>query len=388
MNATAADPSVGAGGREGTPLAVESLPPAVQKLLTSATPLRTMAAKGVAPLRPGELLTAIYQLSFDAEESVRAATQAAPASLPDKVLAPALAEPLPAPVLHFFAARLPPERTTVLEPILLNPGTADQTFVLLGSRLRERELEVMFQNEARILRCPAILEALYFNRQARMSSLNRAIELCARNNVRVEGIPSFDDVAKSIAQDTSATDPAVADTFTALLATAENAPPLALDALLEAGPEQTPAAPVEAEATKKSPIIDFTRLKLFEKIRLATLGNEYCRKNLMRDPNRMVALAAIRSPRITDSEIVNAAGNRTVCEDVIRYIAGQRDLTKTYQVKLNLVQNPKCPVAVSLKFLPFLQAEDLKHVARSKNVPSALSIGARRLIQNRQKSEQ
>jgi hypothetical protein len=103
----------------------------------------------------------------------------------------------------------------------------------------------------------------------------------------------------------------------------------------------------------------------------------------MRDPNRMVAMAAIRSPRITDSEVLKAASNRSVSEDVIRYIANQRDLTKNYQVKLSLVQNPKCPVALSLKYLPLLNVDDLKHVAKSKNVPGALSTGARRLLQNR-----
>jgi hypothetical protein len=155
----------------------------------------------------------------------------------------------------------------------------------------------------------------------------------------------------------------------------------------EAPAEAAPPAGAEAEknsesekSTRKSPVIDFTRLKLYEKIRLATLGNAYCRKNLIRDPNRMVALAAIRSPRITDSEIVGAAGNRGVCDDVIRYIANQRDLTKNYQVRLALVSNPKCPVAISLKFLPVLNAEDLKTIARSKNVPGALSASARRLM--------
>ena len=53
-------------------------------------------------------------------------------------------------------------------------------------------------------------------------------------------------------------------------------------------------------------------------------------------------------------------------------------MTKNYQVKLSLVQNPKCPVALSLKYLPLLNADDLKHVAKSKNVPGALSTGARR----------
>jgi hypothetical protein len=368
------------------PLPVASLPAAVQKLLAGPAPMKAMAAKGIAPLRPGELLTAIYQLSFDSEASVRTAADGGGAGLPDKVLAPALAEPLPPEVLQFFASKLPPDRLEPLEKILYNPATGDGTFVLLAGRLNERELEIIFQNEARMLRTPAILEALYANPQARMSSVNRAIELCVRNNVRVEGIPSFDEVARSISQDAPAvsTDPTSIDQmFSSLLAVAETATATGA-AVEELAPEPEAAEPAAPEApeksTRKSPIIDFTRLKLYEKIRLATLGNEYCRSNLMRDPNRMVAMAAIRSPRITDSEILKAASNRSVSEDVIRYIANQRDLTKNYQVRLSLVHNPKCPVALSMKYLPLLNADDLKHVSKSKNVPGALSTGAKRLL--------
>ena len=371
------------------PLPLASLPAAVQKLLAGPAAMKAMAAKGIAPLRPGELLTAVYQLSFDAEPSVRAAAEAA--SLPDKILAPALAEPLPPEVLQFFAGKLAPDRIEPLEKILYNPATSDGTFVLLARRLRERELEVIFQNEARLLRTPAILEALYGNPEARMSSVNRAIELCVRNGVKVDGIPSFDEVAKSISQDPEATaEPATIDQmFSTLLSVADNVVAAAADepagqaAPAAEPPGQAPPAAPEEKSKRKSPIIDFTRLKLYEKIRLATLGNEYCRSNLLRDPNRMVAMAAIRSPRITDSEILKAASNRSVCEDVIRYIANQRDLTKNYQVKLSLVNNPKCPVALSLKYLPLLNADDLKQVAKSKNIPGALSTGARRLLQNR-----
>jgi hypothetical protein len=375
-------------GPELKPLPVAALPAAVQKLLAGPAPMKAMAAKGIAPLRPAELLTAVYQLSFDGEPSVRAAAEGGGASLPDKILAPALAEPLPPEVLQFFAGKLPAGRVEPLEKILYNPATADGTFVLLAARLHERELEIIFQNEARLLRTPAILEALYGNPQARMSSINRAIELCVRNGVKVEGIPSFDEVARSITEDPAATvDPVgIDDMFSTLLTAAEG---LAAGPVEEPAAEPAPAGEAAAEAkpaeksTRKSPIIDFTRLKLYEKIRLATLGNEYCRSNLMRDPNRMVAMAAIRSPRITDSEILKAASNRSVCEEVIRYIANQRDLTKNYQVKLSLVNNPKCPVALSLKYLPLLNADDLKNVAKSKNIPGALSTGARRLLQNR-----
>lgn len=429
MNETAPSAAVG-GGSAFTlaPLPANQLPPAVANLCAGPVPMKLMAAKGMAPLRPRELLTALYQLSFDADGAVKAAALASVGALPDAVVAGPLGEPLPPVVIHLFAEALPAERVRPLEKILYNQTTADDTFVLLAGRLREAELEVIFQNEARLLRCPAILEALYLNPVARMSSLNRAIELLARNGVRADGIPSFDEVAKSIGEDTAATtDEADSGFFAALgasediffgteLADLDADNPLSGSGDLAANADgagqegaadsgaltgleldllDEPAAPVvatsggakgkkeEAGEKKKSVTIDFGRLKLYEKIRLATLGNAYCRQNLMRDPNRMVALAAIRSPRITDSEIVKAAGNRTVCEDVVRYIAGQRDLIKNYQVRLSLVQNPKCPVQVSLKFLSSLGVEDLKSVARSKNVASALSTGARRILQAR-----
>src|SRR5215207_994184 len=111
------------------PLPVAQLSPAIQKLLAGPTPMKAMAAKGIAPLRPAELVTAIFQLSFDAEPSVRAAADTGAVSLPDKVLAPALAEPLPPEVLQFFAGKLPPERTEPLEKILYNPATGDASFV-------------------------------------------------------------------------------------------------------------------------------------------------------------------------------------------------------------------------------------------------------------------
>jgi hypothetical protein len=358
------------------PLPPEAMPPAVQKLVAGASAAKLMAAKGIAPLRPGDLVLAIYQLSFDEDAAVKAAAEAAPAALPDKVLTAPLAEPLPPGVLHFYAERLAPTRVEPLEKILFNAATADATFVRLAGRLGERELEVIVQNETRLLRCPAIVAALFNNKQARMSSVNRAIELCARHDVRVAGIPCFDEIARSITDDPTATDPAVADpAFDSLLEAAEQVGP---DEVVE----DDDAEPGEKKK-KRSVVIDFARLKLHEKIRLATLGNAYCRGNLIRDSNKMVAMAVIRSPLLTESEVVRAAGSRQVCEDVIRYIANQRDYMKLYTVKHSLVTNPKCPVGFSLRLLPHMHAEDLKALARSKNIPSALATAARKLMQTR-----
>jgi hypothetical protein len=370
------------------PLAVESLPPAVASLLRGATPAKLMAVRGMAPLRPAELLIAAYQLSFDADAGVKSAASAAPASLPDKIILAPLGEALPPQVLHFFAEHMPVTRHQALEKILYNPATADETFVLFAKNLDERWLEIIFQNEVRLLRCPAIVETLYFNKHARMSSVTRALELCARNHVRPEGIPGFAEIVSAINDDPNATVPSAADeVFSAVLSQAESVAlePASLD--LAATSEIPHAEPAEEKKKKGSAsFIKFDELKIFEKIRLATIGNAYCRSVLIRDSNRLVAMSVIRSPSISDMEVVAAAANRAVCDDVIRFISNSREYTKDYAVKQALVNNPKCPLASSLRLLSFLRPDDLKSLARSRNVPGALATAAKKLLQTRDKS--
>ncbi len=364
------------------PLPAASLSPAVAKLVGGATPAKLMAVRGMAPLRPAELLVAVYQLSFDPDAAIRTAAESAPAGFPDNVINPPLGEALPAHLLHFFAARLPDQRTTALERILYNPATADETFVMLAARLDESLLEVVAQNEMRLLRCPAIVEALFFNKRARMSSVNRAVELCARNGVRLDGVPAFDEIVGAIRQDPEATDgAAIDDRFQAALTAAEAG--LAGDgAPGEPGDGET--APEEKKRPVGMSFIKFDRLKIFEKIRLATIGNATCRKMLIRDSNKLVAMTVIRSPHITEMEIQRIAGSTNVCDEVIRYIANSRDRSKDYAVKLALVTNPKCPLGSSLRFLAYLHPDDLRNISRSKNIPGVLAAAAKRLLQQRQ----
>jgi hypothetical protein len=367
-----------------------------------ATPAKLMAVRGMAPLRPLDLLIAVYQLSFDADAAVKAAAEAAPGALPDRILLAPLGEALPPQVLHFFAEHLPKGRSLALEKILYNRGTADETFVYLARNLDEAGLEIIFQNEVRLLRSTALVEALYFNKKARMSSVSRAIELCARNNLRPQGIPGFDDMAAAIMTDPNAVALSVADeVFSAVLAAGDAAQALpdgdatagvilaiAPEAVDQAGHEAADSAADQAAQKKKrggSTFIKFDELKIFEKIRLATVGNAFCRQVLIRDTNRLVAMSVIRSPSITDMEVIAAASNRAVCDDVIRYIANSREYTKDYSVKMALVNNPKCPLATSLRMLSFLHASDLKALSRSRNVPGALATAARKLVQTREK---
>jgi hypothetical protein len=249
------------------------------------------------------------------------------------------------------------------------------------------DLDLIARDEARLLRHPPIVAAMFANPAAPMALVNRAVGACVREGVRVDGIPGFDDIATAMKVE-PAEAASAAPAFDEALAAAKRMDAAAgeagaPDADADANDGEEAAGEAKPERKRKSAVIDFSKLKLFEKIRLATLGNAFCRQTLLRDSNRLVSMAAIRSPGITDLEVIRAAGNRAVSEDVIRFIANSKEYVKLYPVKLSLVGNPKCPLALTLKMLPTLRPEDLKNIARSKNVPNALSTAARKLSATR-----
>jgi hypothetical protein len=253
------------------------------------------------------------------------------------------------------------------------------------------DLELIARDQARLQRHPPIVAAMFANPAAPMALVNQAVGACVRAGVRVDGIPSFDDIATAMkvepaeaASAAPAFDEALAESKRMDAAAGKaGAPDADADADADANAGEEAAGEAKPERKRKSAVIDFSKLKLFEKIRLATLGNAFCRQTLLRDSNRLVSMAAIRSPGITDLEVIRAAGNRAVSEDVIRYIANSKEYVKLYPVKLSLVANPKCPLALTLKMLSTLRPEDLKNIARSKNVPNALSTAARKLSATR-----
>ena len=91
----------------------------------------------------------------------------------------------------------------------------------------------------------------------------------------------------------------------------------------------------------------------------------------------------IRSPRITDGEVLAAANNRAAQDDVLRVIYNNREWLKDYPVKLALVKNPKVPLAMAMKFLAQLRESDVKDLARNKNVPSGVQLLARKMIEKK-----
>ncbi len=370
---------------EHIPLDPGAVPEAVRKVLTGPAPMRLMAAKGLAPLKPAELAIVLYHLGIGADVALHTAADKSVGDLPEKVLAAALAEPSLDPrVLDWFAPRIA-SKPALGEVVLLNRSTADQTVLELVPKLHERELEIVAVNEQRLLRLPAIIGALYMNARARMSTVDRLVELAVRNHVENPGIPRWDDVVTAVtgtkkSKGELAEVPDEDADFAAVAKVAVGADAPEFSSLASDDDLEVLNAEEQARIEEEKKNVPIDKLSISAKIRLATLGNAFARAVLIRDSIKMVALAAINSPGMTDNEVIKYSANRALADDVVRVIANTKEWTKLYQVKVNLANNPKCPLPVAMRLLPFLHERELRNLARSKGVSSALSTQARKLV--------
>jgi hypothetical protein len=299
-------------------------------------------------------------------------------------------------VLDFFARRVW-QKPKLLEVVLYNKATDDRTYRHLATLCAENELELIAKNEERLLRHPDIIAALYMNPKTRMSTVQRAIELAVRNGVRVEGIPAFDEAAKAIEESGHKTDEELAAEDAAFKKAAEVVVDPMAGLSVVAIDEKEKTAQEEADAQQAEELAEgnvkdekkeeeakaLKDLSTAAKIRAATLGNAFGRAVLIRDTNKQVSMACIRSPGVTDSEALRYASNRSLDDDIIRYIANNRSWLRLYGVKVALVNNPKCPMGVSMRLLPHLNVRDLKTLSRSKGIPSALATAAKQMLTQR-----
>ena len=88
----------------------------------------------------------------------------------------------------------------------------------------------------------------------------------------------------------------------------------------------------------------------------------------------------MQNPRLTDGEVLAVTHNRTADDELLRTISERREWMRNYQVRLGLATNPKTPIAVALKQLSALGERDIRALAKSRNVPQAVAMQARRIL--------
>ena len=109
-----------------------------------------------------------------------------------------------------------------------------------------------------------------------------------------------------------------------------------------------------------------------KKIKLAYMGNQEARKILIRDSNKIVAAAVVKSGRLSPNEVASFAGNKNLHDEVVRLIADNKEFIRKYPVQVALVNNPKTPPSVALRLLQGLHKRDLQQLANNRNVSSVI----------------
>jgi len=142
--------------------------------------------------------------------------------------------------------------------------------------------------------------------------------------------------------------------------------------------EKTAAAPKKAPAGKKqhlsheeergSALQKISKLDIKGRIQLAMKGTKEERSLLVRDGTKVVALAVLESPKISDAEVERFATQKNVLEAVLRAIPMKRRFVKNYAVVRNLTFNPRTPLDVSLSLIKHLLITDLRHLSGNKEV--------------------
>ena len=113
-----------------------------------------------------------------------------------------------------------------------------------------------------------------------------------------------------------------------------------------------------------------------EKIDLARNAPKEARTILLRDTNKVVQIAVITSPKITESEIIAIANNKQMSDEVLREIAMNREWLRNYQVRLALVNNPKTPLSIAMAQIPYINQRDLSMLAKSRAIPRPIIVAA------------
>lgn len=382
----------------------------VQAIITGTAPqpARLAAARGLLPLPQNDLLEVLVALSSNSDaELAEAANETLQEATPEDLLIAAKSEETAPPVLAYLASHRAPKRD-IHEAVILNTHTPDQALATLAATSPDGSLlELVALNQQRLVRFPAIIDAILAN-SARSSEAERraketrreffekergarqiAEELRARGKAAAAeffeaadlsgGNLSFDD-AWIIAQHIEVSDSDLDDSwlpserYEDLVESAEEIA-ANLQRVIES--EKLEGGDVSTERVSLIRRIMFMKVK--DRMKLAMKGDREARGILVRDSNKIVSSAVINNPRITEHEVENIASMRTVAEEVLRLISMNRSWARSYPIIHNLARNPRSPIPTVINILPRIRTKDLMNLSQNRNVSEAVRRQSYRL---------
>jgi hypothetical protein len=249
------------------------------------------------------------------------------------------------------------ERASILEAIILNPTTSDNTIKYLASFCESAQLELILLDKPRISRVPSIVDDVMAN--PRLTSELRMLIEQDKNKVLGKLYPIESLKGRPAPK---------------LLLTA------GIDSIVDEAIAKTESIENDEER-ERSVYQQLLTMNIPEKIQFAIKGPREARICLIRDANKVVSAAVLKSPKVADSDVEAYAKMRNVSEDILRQIAATRHWMRNQSVVEALAKNPKTPVPITIKLLPRLNKFSVRAISLSKDVPEAVKKMAQKLSQ-------
>jgi hypothetical protein len=161
------------------------------------------------------------------------------------------------------------------------------------------------------------------------------------------------------------------------------AEPAPVEKAAEAPQAVLPTKPPEA-AKRVNTVQKINALDVKGRIQLALKGSKEERSILVRDGTKVVALAVLEAPKLSDGEVEKFASQKNVLEAVLRQIPLKRRFMKNYKVVRNLVSNPRTPLDMGLGLMKNLLSQDLKNIANNKEISETIRKLAMKMYQQKE----
>ena len=316
--------------------------------------LQLLAADGFLPLPPEEMIPLQVDLARgdDAEVAERALESLRKIS--PRIAGPYLERQAGERVLSFFAEEV--SQPALIETILRRRDVPRRLLARLARWLPPDLQEILLLRQDAIVEEPAILDALEENSQVSVYSLRRIAEYRQHLLPRRTSHPAFLPLEEI-------DDEALEDAISTV--------------------RRLPAA---GEIDEKTGLSEgqIRLLPVPARLKLTRGAPRALRTILLRDSNPQVAVSVVLNNSLSDQEVEQTAGNRSVNEEVLETIAKRREWVNRYIITKALVQNPRTPLATALRLVTRLSVRDLRTIGRDRNVADAVRSTAVRLYRIKQ----
>ncbi len=325
------------------------------EVLEGGDEAKLLAASGLLPLPPEQLIPLQIRLAEASQEEIRRKAAESLSGLEPRIAAALIEDGTTSEVMAYLGRHL--RHPVVLEAILRKRQTSPELLSELAAVLDPELQEVLLLRQDVIVEFPELLVELEQNPQATAYTKRRI------NEYREHLLPREKRPRKSRAELEQDAD-AVTD-----------------EELAEAIEEVRGAVPAEGDKDETIGLTEsqIRTLPIPVRLRLTRGASKGLRGILIKDQNPMVATSVLHNSPVNELEVEQIANNRAVTSEVLDTIGKSRSWMRKYSIMFALVKNPRTPAGMAARLVPRLSVRDLQQLSRDRNVANAVRSTALRL---------